>query len=771
MNEMDIIIKEFLVESNENLDQLDRDLVQLEREPDSRELLGRIFRTVHSIKGATGFLGFGKLGGVAHAGENLLSRLRDGNLVVTPAITTGLLSLVDAIRGMLSQIAENGTEGNGDYARLVETLTHRQDVAPAGKDPPARAHPESSIASQSREFENSADARTRVLPRLTATYKATESNGDNSAIEVMEQHETQGGTPLSTTLRVHVHQLDSLMELAGELVLARNHILEVASRQAEPDLVAASQRLNLITSEMQQRVAQLRMQPISTVWRKFPRLVRDLTVQCGKRVRLSMHGEETELDKVILEMIQDPLTHLVRNAVDHGIESPDARIANGKQEEGTITLRAFHENGQVNIEISDDGGGIDVERVKEQALRNKLITSKMAALLTSRDSLQLICLPGLSTAKNVTDVSGRGVGMDVVKTNIERIGGTLSIQTRNGAGTAIKITIPLTLAIIPALLVTSGSACYAIPQASVGELVRLSDRADDVQIECIGEASFYRLRSESLQFIFLENGLCLNAAGSENPWSERAVVGRVMVVLQGQDRRFGLLVDEVNDTQEIVVRSVGKHLKHIPFYAGATILGDGRVALILDVPGLASRVCTGSEIETPAQRIQPSESSECIFESEPLLIFENGESERFALPISVVSRLEQLPRSNIESAGGQRLIQHEAEILPVFGISDDLSIDQPRRGNANYTETTNENIDLVVCQHRGRSLGLAVDKIVDIVDECLGGIGPSGGQGASAPRIIDGHVTTILDLEKLLTRANLAICQAAVLAEVGESHE
>lgn len=609
--------------------------------------------------------------------------------------------------------------------------------------------------------------RTHELPHLAATHKTTKPDGETPAIEVPEQHETQGGTLVSTTLRVHVHQLDSLMELVGELVLTRNHILEVASRQVDSDLVAASQRLNSITSEMQQRIAQLRMQPISTVWRKFPRLVRDLAVQCGKEVRLSMQGEEIELDKVILEVIQDPLTHLVRNAIDHGIESPDVRIANGKPEEGTVTLRAFHENGQVNIEISDDGGGIDVERVKEQALTNKLITTEMAARLSQRDSLQLIFLPGLSTAKNVTDVSGRGVGMDVVKSNIERIGGTLDVQTRNGAGTTTKIAIPLTLAIVPALLVTSGGESYAIPQASVVELVQLSHRAEKVQIEHVRGTSFYRLRSELLQFASLEDGVRPDVADSEHPRPERAVAGGVMVVLQGQNRRFGLLVDEVSDTQEIVVRSIGKHLKHIPVYAGATILGDGRVALILDVPGLARRVCTGSEIESLTQRIEQSESSEGIAESEPLLIFERHESERFALSISRISRLEQLPRSHIEKAGGRCLVQRDGEILPVFGLSNDLSTAQPRRGKSNATGTTDENIGLIVCQHRGRSLGLAVDKIVDIVDECLPDLGPSGTHGASAPRIIDGHATTVLDLDELLTRANLAVSQAPVLAEVG----
>jgi two-component system chemotaxis sensor kinase CheA len=521
---------------------------------------------------------------------------------------------------------------------------------------------------------------------------------------------------------------------------------------------------------MQQRITQLRMQPINAVWRRFPRLVRDLAVQCGKRVCLAMHGEETDLDKMILEMIQDPLTHLVRNAVDHGIESSEVRIANGKQEEGTVTLRAFHENGQVNIEISDDGGGIDVERVKEKALRTNLITAEMAAKLGPRDSLQLIFLPGLSTAKNVTDVSGRGVGMDVVKSNIERIGGTLDVQTTKGAGTTIKITIPLTLAIIPALLVTSGGDCYAIPQASVAELVRLSDRAEAGQIEYVGEASFYRLRSELLQFVSLEDGLRPNTLGSQQSRSERAAAGRVMVVLQERERRFGLLVDEVNDTQEIVVRSIGKHLKHIPVYAGATILGDGRVALILDVPGLACRACTASEYETPVQLLQPRESSERVVESEPLLIFEHGEGERFALGISVISRLARFPQAQLEKAGAQRVIRYDGDILPVFGISGSLSSVPPPNGGVNTTGTVGDNIDLVVCQHRGRYLALAVDHIVDIVDEGVTDLDGSGTHGDSAARIIDGHVTTVLDLEELWTRVNLVTSQSALLPEDGERH-
>ncbi|HXU19528.1 MAG TPA: chemotaxis protein CheW [Verrucomicrobiae bacterium] len=766
MNEMDIIIKEFLVESNENLDQLDRDLVQLEREPTSRELLGRIFRTVHSIKGATGFLGFGKLGGVAHAGENLLTRLRDRNLVITPAITTGLLSLVDAIRGMLSQIAENGTEGGGDYARLVETLTHLQEVAHAGKDPPATARPESSIASQPVQSENSADERIREASRPGVTQKA-DPNGETHTMEAQEQQETRAGKFASSTLRVNVEQLDSLMELVGELVLARNHILEVASRQREPDFVAVSQHLDSITSEIQQRIAQLRMQPINTVWGKFPRLVRDLAVQCGKRVRLVMHGEETELDKMILEMIQDPLTHLVRNAVDHGIESPEVRIASNKPEEGTVTLRAFHENGQVNIEISDDGGGIDVERVKETAVKKKLITAETAALLSARDLLQLIFLPGLSTAKNVTDVSGRGVGMDVVKSNIERIGGALDIQTRKGAGTTIKIAIPLTLAIVPAILITSDGESYAIPQANVVELVRLSDGAKEVRIESVREASFYRLRSELLQCASLENAVWPNRLSGERSRPEQPAAGGVMVVLQAQDRRFGLLVDEANDTQEIVVRSIGKRLKHIPVYAGATILGDGRVALILDVPGLAARVCTRRENGRPVPLIQPSESSTCVAESDALLIFEHRESKRFALPISGIARLEQLPRSRIEATGGQRLVQYDGAILPVFGISDDLTANQPSHGSENTWVTTDENIELVICQHQGRSLALAVNHIVDIVEEGVTNVGESIADGASASRIIDGRVTRVLDLEELLTRAEPSISQAPALVKIG----
>jgi two-component system chemotaxis sensor kinase CheA len=357
--------------------------------------------------------------------------------------------------------------------------------------------------------------------------------------------------------------------------------------------------------------------------------------------------------------------------------------------------------------------------------------------------------------------------MDVVKSNIERIGGTLDVQTRKGAGTTIKIAIPLTLAIIPALLVTSGGECYAIPQASVVEMVRLSDRLEG-QIEHVGEASFYRLRSELLQFVSVEDGLRPNTPGSPHSRSEQAAFGRVMIVLQERGRRFGLLVDEVDDTQEIVVRSIGKHLKHIPVYAGATILGDGRVALILDVPGLARCACPASERESSVQLIQPRELSERIVESEPLLIFEHGEGQRFALPISGISRLAQLPQSHIEKAGARRLVRFDGDILPVFGISGSLSGVPPLHGRADANGTVGENIDFIVCQHRGHSLALAVDHIVDIVDEGVMDVDGSGTHGDSAPRIIGGQVTTVLDLEELCTRANSVMSQSALLPEDGE---
>ncbi|MDP9465948.1 MAG: chemotaxis protein CheA, partial [Actinomycetota bacterium] len=509
MIELDEIVQEFLVESHENLDQLDSDLLALEQEPGSRALLGSIFRTIHTIKGTSGFLAYSHLEAVAHVGESLLSRLRDGELVLTPDMTSALLEMVDAVRGLLSSIEATGAEGSPDHTALIARLTALQsgpgDVvelpdAPALEVPAAPAAvPEPEPAPTQRLGEALVEAgATEPEAVLSAVLDQALGGDDRKIGEILvakggvKQADVDGAleaqsegrrSVADSSIRVDVDLLDALMTLVGELVLTRNQIVQHASTRADADLVRSSQRLNLIASELQEGVMKTRMQPIDSIWSKVPRVVRDLSHTCGKSVRVEMEGKETELDRTILESTKDPLTHLVRNAVDHAIETPAERVAAGKDPEGILLLRAYHEGGQVNIEISDDGKGIDPAVIGAKALEKGLVTAEQLARMSPRETVHLIFLAGFSTAAAVTNVSGRGVGMDVVKTNIEKIGGTIDVQSHVGRGTTFRIKIPLTLAIIPALTVTCAGDRYAIPQVSLLELVRLEGEAVTKNVE------------------------------------------------------------------------------------------------------------------------------------------------------------------------------------------------------------------------------------------------------------------------------------------------
>ena len=495
MNEQDVAIREFLAESYENLDQLERDLVTIEADPHNRDTLDRIFRTVHSIKGACGFLAYPKLEAVAHAGEGLLCLLRDGELEWRPAITSGLLALADAMRKIMGHIEENGTEGGEDHTSLIDQLMGLQGLRDQSSQPAASTAPaeERNCAPESRQSLGICpEAPVTTVPSpepIPAAHEDWASDNDND-----KPSGSPSGGISSGNIRVDVGLLDKLMNLVGELVLARNQILQQANTHEDASLLGASQRLNLITTELQEGVMKTRMQPIGNVWNKFPRVVRDLALACGKQVRVDLEGSETELDRTIIEAIKDPLTHLVRNAVDHGIELPAERVRRGKPASGCLRMRAFHESGQVNIEISDDGAGINVERITRSALDRGLISREQAARMGDHDLMQLIFLPGFSTAERITNISGRGVGMDVVKTNIEKIGGTIDMQSTPGQGTTLKIKIPLTLAIIPALIVNAGGDCFAIPQVNLLELVRLEQEQARRGIEMIHGAPVFRLR-------------------------------------------------------------------------------------------------------------------------------------------------------------------------------------------------------------------------------------------------------------------------------------
>lgn len=783
INFMDDIVKDFLIESSENLDRLDQELVKLESDPASKELLGSIFRTIHTIKGSCGFLGFAKLEKLAHAGENLLSRLRDGQVTLTADITSGLLAMVDAVRQMLATIKDTGQDGEISYEDVIQRLARLQSDLPvnqasASAQAPSLGQPEPQVssagaASSETEVPGSAPAedlpdpaklggllvqRGQVRPEDLARALKQQEVGRKRIGEILiEQGAAQPEDVLAAqqtiasanpaasaeTIRVGVTLLDRLMNLVGELVLARNQLLQFSNTVQDAAFQAVSQRMNLIATELQEEVMKTRMQPISNLWNKFPRTVRDLAHSCAKNVRLEMEGQNTELDRTIIEAIKDPLTHLVRNSIDHGIELPEVRKQAGKDATGVLKLRAFHEGGQVNIEITDDGAGLNVERIRQKAVERGLVPQQRAPRLSDREIFHLIFLPGFSTAEKVTNVSGRGVGLDVVKTNVEKIGGTVDVHSTAGKGATVKIKIPLTLAIIPALMVTSGGERFAIPQVSLLELVRIESAEGGKGIEMVHGSPVHRLRGRLLPLVYLNRELCLPERGKTDGAAS-------IVVLQADGREFGLVVDEITDTEEIVVKPLGKQLKAITAYSGATIMGDGKVALILDILGLAQRAQVISEARNPAQsekqrdqgKPDRKDKDEASMDHRALLVVQCGEQGRTAIPLSLVARLEEFAASAIESAGAQEVMQYRGAITPLIRLSRFLA-GAPQKA---LDVTPGDRLQVVVYAEGGRSVGLVVDRIIDIVDERLVLQTSTRRPGVLGTSVVQKRVTELVDV-------------------------
>ena len=911
MNDQEIV-KEFLVESYENLDRLDRDLIALEKDPNSGEILASVFRTIHTIKGTSGFLAFNKLEAVTHVGENLLARLRDGQLTLSPEITTALLAMVDAVRQMLGNIEVAGNEGERNDQKLIATLTEllQGKASPssgAGTTPAKEkeevplkelAQPAPNIgeiliqrgAAKVSEVREAAQQQNEGDPRhlgeILVEKGAVKPQDVLEALNVQQQG--HGPSASDSTIRVDVSQLDRLMNRVGELVLLRNQILQFSSSSEDSGLLATSQRLNLLTTELQEGVMKTRMQPIGNIWSKFPRTVRDVAMGCGKQVRIEMEGKETELDKTIIEAIKDPLTHIVRNSVDHGIESPQVRTAAGKDPEGLLYLRAFHEGGQVNIEITDDGAGLDFEKIRNKAIHKGMVTADQAARMTEREITNLIFLPGFSTAEKVTNVSGRGVGMDVVKTNIEKIGGTVDVQSKPGQGSTVRMKIPLTLAIIPALIVTTAGDRYAIPQVSLLELVRLEGEQARKGIELVNGAPVHRLRGQLLPLVYLNRELRADGKGQDmeqsttmsgaheqaldfaqagekhEQWIDRlrqilggkttmtveqvgshteCALGRWLyavglkiygdmaemqsleaahkhfhevvrevvalkfhgsqnaaehefskaeplskkivellavaekkinetqnasiVVLRADDRQFGLVVDEINDTEEIVVKPLSKQLKSVNTYAGATIMGDGKVALILDVLGLAQRASVISEVSDRGAAKAESENKSTTSEKQTLLLFTGPDDARMAVPLGALERLEEFPASQVEKSGTESVVQYRGRILPLVHLRVVL---EERRGKPRHTPPSVDpsSIQVLVCNHEGRAIGLVVERILDIVEDCVDVKSPATRAGVLYAAVIQSRVTEMLDLDVILHAATSKQDHAEELAKVGD---
>ena len=753
------IVKDFLVESYENLDRLDRELVGLEKNPQDTAALASVFRTIHTIKGNCGFLGFTKLEKVAHVGESLLTLLRDGKMILNPEITTTLLSLVDATRQMLAQIDATGQDGNLEYPELIARLTQLQGQAakPAGEGktaapekPTAPAAASSSSPSEPAPPKKPAAKPAEPPPAATPPKATVVADALAAAHPADSPAASEARRDSSAeTIRVGVNLLDKLMTLVGELVLARNQLLQFSNTLEDAGLQTVSQRMNLIATELQEEVMRTRMQPIGNIWNQFPRTVRDVALGCNKEVSIEMEGKETELDKTIIEAIKDPLTHLVRNAVDHGIELPEVRVKAGKARTGRLILRAFHEGGQVNIEISDDGAGLNTQRIRQKALDRGLITSEQASRMPDREIFNLIFLPGFSTAEKVTNVSGRGVGMDVVKTNVEKIGGTVDVQSIPGQGTTVRVKIPLTLAIIPALVVTCAEDRYAIPQVSLLELVRLE--ADQVKsgIELVHGAPVHRLRGRLLPLVYLSRELRVN--GHAGKASDEAVN---IVVLQADARQFGLVVDAINDTEEIVVKPLRKQLKSIKTFAGASIMGDGKIALILDVMGVAQRAgVVGETRDRALDEAIDASSAAAAKDTQTFLLFHGPDQARMAVPLDTLARLEELPQSQVEHAGTQIVAQYRGRILPLIELG---SLVEERRARLRHEAPQGDTpLQVLVCNHEGHRVGLVVERILDIVEDTAEVRYPPTRKGILCSTVIQEKVTELIDVSAILKEANV----------------
>jgi two-component system, chemotaxis family, sensor kinase CheA len=741
VSEMDEVVAEFLVECHEGLEDYDRGLLSLEQDPGDTEVLGRVFRTMHSIKGTCGFLGFAGLEAVAHAGENLLGLIRDGELAADARVADVLLAAGDAIREILSRIERTGQEGDVDYADLVASIDALCEGGQAEAAPTSA--PETAVVTVEPPTEAPAPATTAAAdsapvpvapadPAPADPAPADPAPADPAPESVAPQAET--------SIRVDVGLLDHLMNLVGELVLARNQIVSLAGDQRASDLADASARLNLVTTELQEGVMKTRMQPIGNVWGRFPRVVRDLAMQCGKQVRIEMRGQDTELDKTLLEAIKDPLTHLVRNAIDHGIELPEARVAAGKDAEGTLSLSAFHQGGHVIVELADDGAGIDADRIKRRAVERGVLSPEDAERLGEREAAGLIFAPGFSTAEQVTSVSGRGVGMDVVKSNVEQIGGTVDVASTFGEGTAFRLKIPLTLVIIPALVVRAGDLVFAIPQVGLTELVRLEGDDANAGVEDVHGARVFRLRGSLLPIADLAEQIGHQPAAGDGV--------RTLVVLRTDEQSFGLVVDEVKDTEEIVVKPLAPQVRDISIFAGSTIMGDGRVALILDVPGLAERAGVASTARETASFDASGDGAADTTASadvHTLLVATLSGDRRVAVPLSDVARLEELPAEAVERSGHREVVQYRGKILPLVDLAAELGYAPGPRP---------DRLRVIVHVGSGTTVGLVVDDIVDIAEDALELDDSAAREGVFGTAVVAGRVTEVLDIGHVVGNAH-----------------
>ncbi len=746
MNDDDILV-EFIIEAREILDQLDLDFVQLEITPDDKKLVANIFRAMHTLKGSSGFFAFKRLEKVSHAGESLLGKIRDGQLTLDTQKTTMLFSALDCLRVIIEGIESNQTEPTGDDTALVENLL----ALAAGKEanvpsaPVQVTQPAAPVEPQIVSTPNPAPEDAEIKQVHSPVAVSSDDGESTDQVWAPDPADIVKTQESAAPVKVSLELLDKLMNLVSEMVLARNRLLPFTNQFSDHDFSSAVRVVDLLTLELQERMMKTRMQPISQVWTKFPRLIRDVSNQCGKQVSLIQEGAETELDRTLLDAIRDPLVHIIRNSIDHGIELPADRVSCGKPELGKVLLRASHENGMVVIEIADDGAGVDFDLVRQRAIEKNLIPPQNAHELSDLQLLEFIFLPGFSTKSQVTNLSGRGVGMDVVKTNISNIGGSIDINSQRGVGTNIRLKIPLTLAIMPALFVRCGAEPYAIPQNSVLEMVRLDLNSDTTGLEDFYGTPVFRLRNQLVPILFLNHQLEVN-----QDWpADDAVLN--IAILQSSGIRFGLVVDEVLNMQEVVVKPLGPLLKDVKDFAGATILGNGRVALILDIDGIA--IQSGMVAKIQSRPLNSETVQERSYEEDvAMLSFELEGQSRLAIYLDNVERLEMISPKQVQRNGNRNVIQYGKEIMHLLYLNHYIEGANKRRASL----TEDEVIPVIVHYTNGIPVGLVVSQVHDIihVSKNLHEANPPQ-KGLLGCVSLNDQVINVIDLQEILMMRNL----------------
>ena len=731
---MDDLLQEFVTETNESLDVVDVELVRFEQDPNNAKILDNVFRLVHTIKGTCGFIGLPRLESLAHAAETLMGKFRDGVPATNEAVTL-ILTTIDRIKQILDSLEREQCEPDGSDGDLIYDLERMVErISPAAK-PAAPPHVVVTLTPQVlerplRPGEVSLDELERAFRETPVEAPAAKPAKPAPAEPVKDDDPAKAG---GQSIRVTVETLEQLMTMVSELVLTRNQLLEIVRRHEDSEFKAPLQRLSNVTAELQEGVMKTRMQPIGNAWQKLPRIVRDLSQELGKQIDLQMQGAETELDRQVLDLIKDPLTHMVRNSADHGLETPEQRRAAGKPEHGRIRLSAYHEGGHIIIQIADDGRGLDSVRIKAKAVAQGLASEAELEKMSEAQIHKFIFAPGFSTAAKVTNVSGRGVGMDVVRNNIDQIGGTIEVKSVTGVGVSFSIKIPLTLAIVAALIVEAGGDRFAIPQIAVIELVR-ARAGSEHRVERIKDTAVLRLRDKLLPLARLSKLLGTQADAGD-------VESGFIVVTQVGSQSFGIVVDSVFHTEEIVVKPMSSKLRHIAMFSGNTILGDGSVIMIIDPNGVAESFGHAVTSQFDAEETAGAQPVAADEQKTSLLVFRAGSTQPKAVPLALITRLEEVDAHTIELSNGRHMVQYRGQLMPLVSMNDSVRV----KGEGAQP--------LLVFSDGARAMALVVDEIVDIVEDRLDIQVTSDNSGVLGSAIIKGQATEIIDVGHFLPLA------------------